>query len=162
MRKLLIAAFLLFSLASCSAADQNLQQVTQVASLPVEASPTTTPLPTETSLPPTPTPDYIDTICSPLQDVSLEELSTIITQPFNAPPPGTEDGHTGIDFAFFRFKDYIGIEGLPILAAMEGEVVTILNDRPPYGYTLIVETPLDSIEPNLLSKMQLPQLETNG
>ncbi len=118
--------------------------------------------PTETPIPPTPTPDYIDEICSPLYDITLEELTTspiLMQQPFKEPPLGTEDGHTGVDFAFYRFKDYVGIEGLPIQAAIEGEVATVTNDRPPYGYTVIIETPLDEISPDLLAAMQLPEKE---
>ena len=121
--------------------------------------PTMTLPPTETPFPPTATPDYIDSICSPLQDVSLEELPSILTQPYKTPQVAKDDGHHGADFAFFRFKDYVGIEGLPVLSAMDGEVVTILNDRPPYGYAIIIETPLNKVDPALITSLDLPAVE---
>lgn len=159
MHKLLSTVLLLFLLASCSAGLQDSPATSEVVPSDTPVLPTLTLPPTETPLPATPTPDYINEICSPLQDVSLEELPSILTQPFKTPSPAKDDGHHGADFAFFRFKDYVGIEGLPILAAIEGEVVTILNDRPPYGYAIIIETPLDNIDPALLSAMQLPAAE---
>lgn len=157
MRRILIALCIVPLIASCSAGNQNpLETATALPSNTAVQATMTLP-PTETPIPPTPTPDYIDEICSPLQDVALDELSTILTQPYKTPQPAKDDGHHGADFAFFRFKDYVGIEGLPILAAMEGEVVTVLYDRPPYGYTVIIETPLDEISPDLLAAMQLPE-----
>jgi len=89
----------------------------------------------------------------------MNELNTIISQPFIKPDIGKDNGHCGVDFSFFRFKDHIGIEGLPVLSAMEGHVVTILNDRLPYGYAIIIETPIEKIDPDLLSAINIPILE---
>lgn len=157
MRKLLITILLIPVMSGCSALNQTSQET--VTPLPTQTVilPTMTFPPSATPIPPTATPDYIDNICSPLQDVALEKLSSILTQPFKTPQPAKDDGHHGADFAFFRFKDYIGIESLPVLSALEGEVVTILYDRPPYGYALIIETPLNKVSPALLAAMQLPE-----
>lgn len=160
MRKIFAYILIIFLLAGCSSAAQNPTETIEIAPTDTLIPPTLTPPPTETPIPATPTPDYIDKICSPLQDVSLEELSGIITQPFKESPRGRDDGHPGVDFAFFHFKDHTeGIEGLPVLSAMEGEVVTILNDRLPYGYAIIIETPLKDIDPVFLESLQLPEAE---
>jgi murein DD-endopeptidase MepM/ murein hydrolase activator NlpD len=158
MRKLSIAILSLFLLASCSPTEQDTQSTPELLPSDTPILATFTLPPTETPIPATPTPETIDQICSPLQDVALSELSEILTQPYKTPAgPGKDDGHHGADFAFFRFKDYVGIEGLPVLAALEGEVVTILNDRPPYGHAIIIETPLNKIDPALAAAMQLPE-----
>lgn len=157
MRRVLTILFILPLIVSCSIGDQNLAETATLSPTETVVQATMTLPPTATPNPPTPTPDYIDQICSPLQDVALEDLATILTQPYKTPAPAKDDGHHGADFAFFRFKDYVGIEGLPILTAIEGEVVTVLNDRPPYGHTVIIETPLDKIAPDLLSAMRLPE-----
>ncbi len=159
MRKLSIAVLLAFLLAGCSPGVHTSQPGPQETPTLLVPSPTATAEPTATPLPPTSTPDYIDSICSPLQDVSLDELPSIITQPLIAPNIGKDDGHHGVDFSFYRFKDYVGIEGLPVLSAMEGEVVTILNDRLPYGNAIIIETPLEKVDPELLSLLAIPEVQ---
>ena len=154
---LIIFSFLFWMLAACSVSAQPVTPTSTTAPGLPTASVTPTIMPSETPIPPSPTPQLIRQLCSPLQDVALEELVSIITQPFKTPPPAKDDGHHGVDFAFFRFKDYMGIEGLPILSALDGEVVTILYDRPPYGYALIIETPLEKIDPQLLEKLHIPE-----
>jgi murein DD-endopeptidase MepM/ murein hydrolase activator NlpD len=118
--------------------------------------PTWTPPPIATEVPPTPEPDTIDQICSPLDGDSIEELEEIITQPFKAPRPGHDDGHHGVDFAYFRRKDRLSIDGVKVLAALEGTVVTALNNRWPYGNAVIIETPLKSLDPDLVFISRLP------
>jgi murein DD-endopeptidase MepM/ murein hydrolase activator NlpD len=78
---------------------------------------------------------------------------------FQTPHPKNDDGHHGVDFSFYRYKDFVGIEGTPIDAALVGEVVTVLNDKNPYGYAVIVESPLNSLDPSLIAKMELPDVE---
>ena len=143
----------------CAAAPT--QPAAEATEPPVSATvaPTMTLPPTQTPEPPTPTPDYIESICSPLDQVTLAELNDIITQPYKTPRPKNDDGHHGVDFAFFRFNDIVGIEGLPIDAALPGEVVTIINDRDPYGYGLIVETQLDELDPALAAAFDLPEVQ---
>ena len=160
MHKSSIVILVLFLLAACSPSGQEVQSTPEILPSDTAVQPTFTLPPTETPIPATPTPDYIGQICSPLQDISLEESLGIITNPYDQPRISTDYGHPGVDFSFFRFKDYIGIEGIPVLSAMEGEVVTILNDRLPYGYAVIIETPLMNIDPALLGSLQLP--ETTG
>lgn len=114
---------------------------------------------TLTPISPTPTPELINEVCSPLADEGLAELPEIITQAFKMPRPGNDDGHQGVDFAYYRRKDRNGIEGLDVKAALSGIVVTILNDRWPYGHAVIIETPIEKINPVILKNLTRSQIE---
>jgi len=115
--------------------------------------------PADTSVPPTESPYLQTQICSPLMGESLSELPEIITQLFKMPRASQDDGHHGVDFAFYRRKELLSIDELPILSVLDGEVVTIINDRYPYGNAVIIETPLDSISPILLEQLNLPSTQ---
>ena len=125
----------------------------------IEATPTFTPEPTQTPIPPTPTPELILTLCSPLENESLPEMAEIITQPFKMPRSGNDDGHHGVDFSFYSRKGRSGMEGLGVYAVLPGTVVTILNDRLPYGFGVLIETPLELIDPTLLENIPVLQPE---
>jgi len=117
---------------------------------------------TDTPTPPTETPILQTKVCSPLEGETLSELPEIITQPFKPPRAGQDvenDDHHGVDFAFYQRKDLLSIDGLPILSALDGKVVTIINDKFPYGNAIIIETPLDSISPILLEQLNLPSIQ---
>ena len=75
------------------------------------------------------------------------------------PRPGNDDGHQGVDFSFYRRNERVGIEGLQVFAALEGKVITIIHDRGPYGNAVIIETPLDSLDSDLISQFQLPAMQ---
>lgn len=99
---------------------------------------TTTPLPTLT-----PTPSFA--ICSPIQGFQLTDLQKFITQPFIPPTPRLDNGHHGLDIAFFSEGSRPQILGLPIQSILPGKVAAILNDNGPYGNMIIIETPLENI-----------------
>ena len=115
--------------------------------------------PADTSVPPTETPYMQTQICSPLLGESLNELPEIITQLFKMPRASQDDGHHGVDFAFYRRKELLSIDDLPILSVMDGEVVTVINDKYPYGNAIIIETLIDSISPILLEQLNLPSTQ---
>jgi len=124
--------------------------------------PTFTTEPTETPIPTTETPSHQTQVCSPLEGESLSELPEIITQSFKPPRAGQDvenDDHHGVDFSFYRRNNLLSIDGLPILSVLDGEVVTIINDKFPYGNAIIIETPLDSISPILLDQLNLPSIQ---
>ena len=152
---LLISALL----SGCAAAPAAAALPATGTPIPATLAPTMTMPPTQTPVPPTPTLETIDSICSPLDQVTLAELNDIITQPYKTPRPKNDDGHHGVDFAFFRFNDIVGIEGLPVDAALPGEVVTVLHNRDPYGYALIVETPLNELNPALAAAFDMPEVQ---
>jgi murein DD-endopeptidase MepM/ murein hydrolase activator NlpD len=122
----------------------------------VTFAPTITSQPSVTPIPPMPTKELIQEVCSPLEGESLASIPEILTQAFKKPLPGNDDGHTGADFAFYRRNEFVGIEGLKVKAAIEGKVVTIINDRWPYGNAVLIETPLKDISRELIGQITLP------
>ena len=150
-----VLILLVFLITSCAPTIQDV--VPSNTPTILEATPTLTPEPTQTPIPPTPTPTLINTLCSPFENESVQELAEIITQPFKMPRSGNDDGHHGVDFSFYSRKGRSGIEGLGVLAVLPGTVVTILNDRLPYGYGILIETPLELIDPALLDN--IPELQ---
>jgi murein DD-endopeptidase MepM/ murein hydrolase activator NlpD len=97
-------------------------------------------------------------VCSPLQGVSLGELPQIVTNAFDPPRPGLDDGHHGVDLAFYRFGDRVGMLGVPVLSVLPGRVAAAVKDRPPYGNMIIIETPLESVPATWEAALQLPTL----
>ena len=95
--------------------------------------------------------------CSPIENVSLDEITAVISNPFEMPKLGMDDGHHGVDFAFYRFGDLIGMDGLSITSLLPGTVAATISDRPPYGNTVIVETPLNLLPATLLSELNVPE-----
>ena len=107
--------------------------------------PISSPLPTATNPapPPTETPDA--QICSPLEGVPLSGLAEIIYNPYSPPPPGSDDPHQGVDFAYTLPETGIGVSGGPVFSALEGQVAGVIRDRFPYGNAVIIETPLEDL-----------------
>jgi len=134
-------------------------QSTPKPNLTIEATATYTVEPSATPIPPTLTPNLINTVCSPLEGETLESISEILTQAFKKPRSGNDDGHQGSDFSFYRRNGRVGIEGLQVFAALKGKVVTVINDRWPYGNAIIIETPLESLSRELITQIQLPSLQ---
>ena len=120
---------------------------------------TMTPTVTASPIPFIPTPDFINRVCSPLKSETLSELPEIITQSYSPSRPGFDEGHPGIDFSFFRRKDLLSIDGVPVLSVLDGVVVTILVDKLPYGHAIIIETPLENISKELLQRIDLPEIQ---
>ena len=119
--------------------------------------PTATPQPTQTESPP-PTPIPLQ-ICSPLQGFTLADLPSIISNPYTAPLPGFDDGHHGVDYAFYSYPalGLTQMKDLPIQAVLAGKVVSSTRNLDPYGYTVIIETPFDALPADWLAALQLPQ-----
>ena len=91
------------------------------------------PTPTETEIP--------FNVCSPLAEETIATLFEIITNPFGNPPIGREDFHHGVDFAYYRRRDRMTIEGEIIQSILPGFVSASVNNRLPYGNMVIIETP---------------------
>ena len=171
MRKSLGLVFVLLTwLMGCIPAPQNPPALSPTI-LPAETFlfvPSATILPaTATPSPPTPTftphsPTLTATprieICSPLQGIGLDELPQMVTNPFDPPRPGEDDGHQGVDLAFYRHGNLVGMLGLPILSVLPGTVAATIKDRPVYGNMLIIETPLDFVPSAWDVTLQLPAL----
>ena len=107
---------------------------------------TASPLPSATATPlPTLTPTPVFSLCSPIQGFLLSDLQKVITQPFIPPTPRLDNGHHGLDIAFFSEGSRPQILGLPIQAILPGRVAATLVNNGPYGNMIMVETPLDAI-----------------
>jgi murein DD-endopeptidase MepM/ murein hydrolase activator NlpD len=117
---------------------------------------TATAQPTETSQPPAVTalPDPL--LCSPLQDIPLEQLPQMVSNPFHPPAPGSDDPHHGVDLAVVLPNSSIAISGHPIQTALAGRVAAVIKDRYPYGNALLVEVPLANTATSWWAPAQLP------
>jgi murein DD-endopeptidase MepM/ murein hydrolase activator NlpD len=113
---------------------------------------TVTPLPAATFTS-TPAPSGM---CSPLQGIQLGQMKEILQGAMQTPHPGQDDGHHGDDYAFYRFNGLEIMEGLPVQSVLAGTVVSVVNDRKPYGNMVIIETPLENIPPNWLASVFVP------
>lgn len=121
------------------------------------------PVITSTSLLPSTTPSpqlLISKISSPLEDVSIQELSQILSNPFLQPSSGQDDGHHGADFAFYRWKDRVGMTGLPVYSVFDGKITAVIYDSMPYGNFVIIETVLDHLPITIIEVVTIPAVPT--
>jgi murein DD-endopeptidase MepM/ murein hydrolase activator NlpD len=82
-------------------------------------------------------------VCSPLAGYDRNHLAEMISNPFHPPPPGSDDPHQGVDFAILAAGSKIALAGNPVQAVIPGVVVTVIDNRFPYGYAVLIETPLE-------------------
>ena len=90
----------------------------------------------------------------------LAEIPQFITQPFRMPGPIHEaghadwvlrdDGHHGVDIGYYK-RDGKLFTGMPVLAALDGQIAAVVHDRPPYGNMLILETAFEDLPPGLIA-----------
>ncbi len=125
-----------------------------------QASPTIPVLQPTSTATPTAAATPVTMICSPLEDILLEELNQpdLMKNPFEMPRPGLDDGHPGVDFAYWSRGERKAMLGLGVQAVLAGRVVGLIQNRPPYGYAVIIETPLDSLPPAWIDRLQPPPL----
>ncbi|MEI8132082.1 MAG: M23 family metallopeptidase [Leptolinea sp.] len=95
-------------------------------------------------------------IGSPLEGFGIGDLKELISQEFAAPPPGEDSGHHGVDFAFWN-RGNKPILGDPILAVFPGKIsMADTLEKPPYGFVLMIETPLNSVPQSLIQSINIP------
>ncbi len=112
---------------------------------------------TPTQPPPSPTPEPVFEICSPLSPYSLAELREIVSDPYRPPPPGKEERHHGIDLSHYRRGDLLSIEGVTVQAVLHGRVAAVQPDSFPYGNFIIIETPVDFIPDEWRQRLELDE-----
>jgi murein DD-endopeptidase MepM/ murein hydrolase activator NlpD len=146
---ILLAAFLISGCQdSVGTPTQTLPTSTPTRTATQTQTATLTPVPT--ALPPTPTETPIPfQVCSPLEGETFETLPEILQVPLDIPPIGKDEGHHGLDFAYYQRGDRGSIEGIEIYAILSGQTVLTLEDVDPYGYTIVIETPLKQLPPSL-------------
>jgi len=128
---------------------------------PSRLTPTRTPTPS--LLPANPTPEM--QICSPLQGVPLEAIPARIANPFRPPRVGSDDPHQGVDLADIDPDTRLALQGRPVQAVLDGEVVTTLSNRFPYGNAILIASPLPSLleqklQPLFTERIPLNKLNT--
>lgn len=84
-----------------------------------------------------------------MQGVSLADLPGRITNPYHPPAPGSDDPHHGVDLGDFLPGSRVAISGLTVQATISGRVAAVLQNRFPYGYAVMVETPLEGLPAGL-------------
>lgn len=156
VRWLPVACLMILLVPGCTLVDAPLpkENQTNIAAVPAETSalpsmpqetPTATLQRTTYSQPTLSTPDSAGEICSPLFGFQLSQLQDIISTPFDAPVPGSDGGHHGIDFGFYTYGAFTTMENLPVQSILNGTIAAVIADRPPYGNMVIIETPFSSL-----------------
>ncbi len=98
--------------------------------------------------------------CSPLAGHSIQELLEIISAPYDPPPPGKEERHHGVDFAYYRRGERESILGVEVQAVLPGRVAMSLADSFPYGNVVIIETPGEYLPVNLITSLEMSKGES--
>ena len=91
-------------------------------------------------------------ICSPLAGETIDKLWEIVSGPYQPPPPGRDERHHGVDFAYYRRGDRMSIGGVAIQAILPGIVAAVIDNRLPYGNMVIIETS-GEIFPNPINEL---------
>lgn len=143
-------------------------EISPITTVPQQPSPTSIPVsPTISQNKNTPTSENKDPISSnkvlsptpskftsPFEGIELEELSEIISNPFDYAGDGKDEGHHGSDFSFYQYKTIERIENLPVHSITSGIVRSAIINRPPYGNMIIIETPLLTLPVFLADHLQ--------
>lgn len=106
--------------------------------------------------PPTPTIELISQVCSPIHGIGFSELPLIQSWSFVPPTPYMESGHPAIDFGLYHFKDYTFFPNFPVDSIISGKVILVEEDSFPYGNMILIETPLDKVDPVFFSTIPKP------
>jgi murein DD-endopeptidase MepM/ murein hydrolase activator NlpD len=93
-------------------------------------------------------------VCSPLEEETLDTLSSILVNPLVIPPFGRDDGHHGLDFSYYRRGERESIQGITVYAILSGTTALILPNEIPYGNTIVIETPLSELPESLQEKLK--------
>ena len=109
-----------------------------------------------TQPPATSTPLAAPQVCSPLEGVGINDLSSHIVNLFHPPRPGSDDPHQGVDLADLFPGSGVARAGLGVRAVLAGRVASVIHDRFPYGNAILIETPLEGIPAGWLTALQVP------
>jgi murein DD-endopeptidase MepM/ murein hydrolase activator NlpD len=108
----------------------------------------------------TPAPAPVIQLCSPLAETSLSELPEIVSKPFEPPPPHHEEGHHGVDLAYYRKGNRASILGEGVQSVFNGRVAAAIQDRFPYGNMVIIETPDEAMPEELVKRLGMASGES--
>jgi murein DD-endopeptidase MepM/ murein hydrolase activator NlpD len=95
-----------------------------------------------------------------LSEHEIDELPSIVSDPFAPPPAGKDDRHHGVDFAYYNQGDRASIEGEGVTAILPGRAAAVLIDRLPYGNMVIIETSQVDLWPQLIQHLEIESEES--
>ena len=95
-----------------------------------------------------------DILCSPISGVEINEITSIISQVYNVINPRTDFGHHGVDLGSYSFKGQY-LYDIPIKSILPGKIAGVINDRPPLGNAIIIETTYMQLPEFLRDKLQI-------
>lgn len=98
-------------------------------------------------------------VSSPLQEYSMTRLMDMISNPYHPPKSGSDDPHQGVDFSIVDPDYQIALAGEKVQSILEGKVVMVMNNRFPYGNSVMIETLFRDLPPGwveTLVEMPLP------
>jgi len=101
------------------------------------------------------TPEKKYQLCSPLAEHEIRDLPSIQSDPYAPPSPGKDDRHHGVDFAYYNQNGRESIKGEGITAILMGRVVSVLENRLPYGNMVIIETQREDLWPELIRHLEI-------
>lgn len=99
-------------------------------------------------------------ICSPLASVPLDDIRSVVSDPYDPPLMGKDDRHQGVDFAFYRRYGRASIAGEQVQAVLGGRVSGIVVDRFPYGNAMIVETPYWFLPAEIQQEVEITETQS--
>jgi murein DD-endopeptidase MepM/ murein hydrolase activator NlpD len=105
---------------------------------------------------PSPSPTATLRVCSPLQGIPIDQIAAAVTNPYNPPPPGSDDPHAGADISDLIPGSQMARPGMPIQAILPGQVAMAQTNRFPFGSAILIETPLDQLPPAMVVGLHLP------
>jgi murein DD-endopeptidase MepM/ murein hydrolase activator NlpD len=99
-----------------------------------------------------------------LKGIERSQLKSITSNPFVLTSPFKEiiEDHPAIDFSFYQKWEYTTFQDFPIQSILPGKVVLVEDNRFPYGYMVLIETPLSQIDPVILTQIPQPTLVPSG
>ncbi len=103
-----------------------------------------------------PTPKAQPQICAPLTEHTIPQLPNIVSDPYAPPPPGKDERHHGIDFAYYNHAGRPSILGEGVQSIFAGEVAAAIHDKLPYGNMVIIETLPEAIPEALRKTLAIP------
>jgi murein DD-endopeptidase MepM/ murein hydrolase activator NlpD len=150
IRKIVWLMVFTFGLIACTAnipdSVATVIETEQVQSpIPPIISPVPTMEPTKTMVPSTETPVPDVQVCSPVDGINLEDITSLISNPYYPPVDGSDDPHQGVDLSDVDLNTLIAKSGLGVRSLINGQVVMVMNNRFPYGNAVLVESKFNTL-----------------
>ena len=93
---------------------------------------------------------------SPLENIDITELSSIISNEYNPPTLGSDGPHQGVDFSILDSYTDLAVRGNPVRAVLGGVIASVLQDRFPYGNAVVIETQVELLHSQSIEKINFP------